>query len=75
MLYRPGPYRESITKRGDGDPRDLKATCDHLLKELERRDIRNENLTKELQTFRASVSTQQVIKFKFNSSIFTRVFV
>lgn len=60
MLYKPGPLRSSVVRRSDGETRDLRSVCDHLEKELERKDQRNDNLSKELLSLRASFANQQV---------------
>lgn len=59
MMYRPGVYKTSLT-RSNGESRDLKSMCDNLEKELERKEARNENLSKELTALRASYANQQV---------------
>ena len=62
MLYKPGPYKNSIVRRTDGvESRDLRAVCDNLEKELDRKDSRNDNLSRELLTLRESYANQQVI--------------
>jgi predicted RNase H-like nuclease (RuvC/YqgF family) len=60
MLYKPGPLRSSAVRRSEGETRDLRSVCDHLEKELERKDQRNDNLSKELLSLRASFANQQV---------------
>lgn len=61
MLYKPGPYKNSFVRRIDGpESRDLRAVCDNLEKELDRKDSRNDNLSRELFSLRASYANQQV---------------
>lgn len=60
MLYKPGPLRSSVVRRSEGETRDLRSVCDNLEKELERKDQRNDNLSKELLSLRASFANQQV---------------
>ena len=68
MLYKPGPYKNSIVRRADGvESRDLRAVCDNLEKELDRKESRNENLSRELLVLRESYANQQVPKdYKMN---------
>jgi hypothetical protein len=60
MLYKPGPLRSSVVRRNDGESRDLRSICDNLERELERRDQRNDNLSRELLSLRATLANQQV---------------
>ena len=68
MLYKPGPYKNSVVRRTDGvESRDLRAVCDNLEKELDRKESRNDNLSRELLLLRESYANQQVITYECNS--------
>lgn len=72
MLYKPGPYKNSVVRRADGpESRDLRAVCDNLEKELDRKDSRNDNLSRELFSLRASYANQQVT---LQNVVFTEAF-
>jgi hypothetical protein len=53
----------TLSHRGekmDACSRNLKAQCDQLYKELERKELRNDKLQKEVQTMRTSHADMQV---------------
>ena len=53
---------KSATKKfADSETRDLKLQLDQLHKELERKEIRNEKLAKEMIQLRTVISNQEVI--------------
>lgn len=60
MLYKPGPLRSSTAHRSDGESRDLRSVCENLEKGLERRDLRNDNMSRELMSLREALANQQV---------------
>lgn len=70
MLYKPGPLRSSVVRRSDGESRDLRSICDNLERELERRDQRNDNLSRELLSLRATLANQQVSNYIMFESLF-----
>lgn len=63
MLYKPGPLRSSTAHRSDGESRDLQSICENLKKGLERRDLRNDNMSRELMSLREALANQQVSTF------------
>lgn len=56
------PYisKASEASKIDAGGRDLKVQCEKLHKELERKEARNEKLTREVQQIRASFSNHEV---------------
>lgn len=62
VSYRGGAFhsKSSDSSKVDADSRDLKAQCDQLHKELERKDARNEKMTKEMHQVRSSYANLQV---------------
>ena len=52
--------KASDSSKLDTESRDLKSQCDQLRKELERKDSRNEKMTKELQAVRSAHADLQV---------------
>jgi hypothetical protein len=60
---KPSAYTSKASESTKTNPeiRDLKLYCDQLYKEIERKDARNDTLTKEMQTLRTVVSNHQVI--------------
>ena len=60
MLYKPGPLRSATAHRSDGQSRDLRSVCENLEKGLERRDLRNDNMSRELTSLREALANQQV---------------
>lgn len=49
----------------NADVRDLKLYCDQLYKEIERKDARNDAVTKEMQVLRTSNANLQVCELSY----------
>jgi flagellar motility protein MotE (MotC chaperone) len=58
--------RASDQAKLDPDLKEMKYTIEQLRKELERKDARNENMTKEMQKVRASHADLQVSRVYFS---------
>ncbi len=72
IQVRPGPLvsKSAVKKYPDSEARDLRVQLDHLYKELERKDVRNEKLTKEMVQMRTAMSNQEVIYIKYNPFLY-----
>lgn len=59
----------SESNKVDTESRDLRSQCDQLRKELERKDLRNQKTSKEMQQVRSSFADLQVLLSLFTTRI------
>jgi len=62
VSYKSSAFHSKMSESNklDTESRDLKAQCDQQRKELERKDLRNQNTSKEMQQVRSSFADLQV---------------
>lgn len=63
VSYKSSAFHSKMSESNklDTESRDLKSQCDQLRKELERKDLRNQKTSKEMQQVRSSFADLQVI--------------
>lgn len=63
VSYRSSAFHSKMSdsNKVDTESRDLRSQCDQLRKELERKDLRNQKTSKEMQQVRSSFADLQVL--------------